>query len=710
MSGAAATSPLPGSLRGNRRLSQWLRFRADGLVEIFSGKVEIGQGILTALAQIAAEELDVSLGRVRMVPASTAASPDEAMTSGSLSVQESGTALRHACAEARAIYLSAAAARLGEPVESLTVDDGEIVSASGARTSYRALAAEDLLDRDVTAQVSPKPASAHRIVGKAIARLDLPAKIFGEPCFIQDLELPQMLHGRVLRPPSPDATLIDLDESQARRLPGVVAIVRDGSLVGVLAETEAGADAALNKLAAGATWRQAASLPDQASLATWLKAQDAEIGIVDSKSAPAIRAVVRTLKASYSRPYLAHGSIGPSCALAQLQESGLRVWTHSQGIFSLRKDLGMALSLAEGRIVVEHVQGAGCYGHNGADDVAFDAAWLARAAGGRPVRVQWSRADELAWAPFGPAMVIELEADLDSAGVIVAWRHTIWSNGHTSRPGGATTPALLGGWHLGKPFARLPAANPSAARGGGAERNSIPLYDFPAWQIVNHHVMAMPLRTSALRSLGAYANVFAIESFIDELAESVGADPVAFRLRYLNDPRARTVIERAAAKAGWDNRTKREGIGYGVGFARYKNVGAYCAVVAEIEAQAEIRVRRLVIAVDVGLVINPDGLANQIEGGAIQATSWTLKEAVRFDRTHVTSETWETYPILRCAETPAVAVEIVSRPDCPAVGAGEAAQGPTAAAIANAVFDSLGVRVRDLPLTAEHIQAAAAAS
>jgi CO/xanthine dehydrogenase Mo-binding subunit len=706
MSGAAAPSVLPGSLRGNRRLSQWLKFHADGFVEIFSGKVEIGQGILTALAQIAAEELDVSIAQLRMVPASTAMSPDEAITSGSLSVQDSGTALRQACTEARAIYLHAAAARLGEPVESLAVVDGEIVSASGARTSYWQLAEGSLLDRDATGQVAPKPASAHHIVGEAIARLDLPDKIFGRPCFIHDLELPQMLHGRVLRPPFPDATLIDLDESEVCALPGVVAVVRDGSFVGVLAESEAGAEAASQKLAAGATWTQGARLPDEASLATWLKAQHAEISIVDSKSAPATRPVARTLKASYTRPYLAHGSIGPSCALAQLKDSGLQVWTHSQGIFSLRKDLAPALGLAEDKIVIEHVQGAGCYGHNGADDVALDAAWLARAAGGRPVRVQWSRADELSWAPFGPAMVVEIEADLDARGAIVAWRHTVWSNGHTSRPGSVKAPALLGTWHLGKPFARLPAVNPPVARGGGAERNSIPLYEFPAWQIVNHHVMAMPLRTSALRSLGAYANVFAIESFIDELAATVGADPVAFRLRYLNDQRARTVIEHAAAKAGWADWKKREGIGRGIGFARYKNAGAYCAVVAEIEAEAEIRVRRLVIAVDVGLVINPDGLANQIEGSAIQATSWTLKEAVRFDRARVTSETWETYPILRCSETPAVVVEIVSRPDHPAAGAGEAAQGPTAAAIANAVFDALGVRVRDLPLTTKSVQAA----
>ena len=567
-SGEVAGSPLPGSLRVNRRLAQWLKFHVEGYVEVFSGKVEIGQGILTALAQIAAEELDVSLEQVRMVPASTAMSPDEAITSGSLSVQESGTALRHACAEARAIYLNAAAARLGAPIETLSVDGGRIVSATGGETSYWELVDDDLLDRDATGRVAPKPASAHRIVGAPIARLDLGDKVFGAPCFIHDLELPRMLHGRVLRPPSADATLLDLDEAKVRALPNVVTVVRDGSFVGVLAESEAGADAALKELAAGATWRQGASLPDEASMATWLMAQEAETSIVDSKAAATPRPVARTMNARYSRPYIAHGSIGPSCALAQEQETGLRVWTHSQGIFNLRRDLALALGLAENQVVVQHVQGAGCYGHNGADDVAFDAARLARAAGGRPVRVQWSRADELAWAPFGPAMAVEIEADLDDAGGIVNWRHTIWSNGHTSRPGRAKSPALLGAWHLGKPFERLPAINPPVAGGGGADRNSIPLYTFPAWQIVNHWIMAMPLRASALRSLGAYANVFAIESFIDEVAGTAGVDPVAFRLRYLDDPRARAVIECAARNAGWDRWEKREGAGHGIGFAR----------------------------------------------------------------------------------------------------------------------------------------------
>jgi CO/xanthine dehydrogenase Mo-binding subunit len=321
------------------------------------------------------------------------------------------------------------------------------------------------------------------------------------------------------------------------------------------------------------------------------------------------------------------------------------------------------------------------------------------------VRVVWTRADELAWAPFGPAMAVEVTADLDAAGEVLAWRHELWSNGHSSRPGRAATPTLLAASHLERPFERVLAINPPMPA-GGADRNAVPLYDFPARRIVNHRLLSMPLRASALRSLGDFANVFAIESFADELARAREEDPVAWRLRHLADPRARAVIEAAARRAGWSGWRPREARGHGIGCAKYKNLGAYCAVVAEIEAEREIRVRRLVVAVDVGLVVNPDGVANQIEGGAIQATSWTLKEAVRFDRTRVTSSTWEDYPILKFSEVPAVEVEIVSRPDLPSVGAGESAQGPTAAAIANAVCDALGVRVRDLPITPERIAAA----
>ncbi|HEX2114025.1 MAG TPA: molybdopterin cofactor-binding domain-containing protein [Alphaproteobacteria bacterium] len=703
--GAGGDRPrLPGSLHVNRRLSQWLRIRRAGYVEITSGKVELGQGILTALRQIAADELDVSLDRVRLVPASTAHSPDEGVTSGSLSVQESGTALRYACAEARAIYLAAAARKLGVSVETLRIEDGEIAGPGNLSTSYWELADDALLAREATGAVAPKPAGDRRLAGNAAARVDIPDKVFGRARFLHDLVLPEMLHGRVLRPPSIGATLESLDK-HAGRLPGVVAVVRDGSFVGVVAETEAVAKKAVERLRSVAVWRTCKSLPDAADIPSWLKAQPVETTVVASRSGAPLPAT-RTVRREYTKPFLAHASIGPSCAIAHWRGGGVHVRTHSQGVYNLQADLALALGAARERVTVEHVEGAGCYGHNGADDVALDAALLARAADGRPVRVQWSREDELGWAPFGPAMLVAIEADLDADGEVVAWRHQAWSNGHSIRPGRAKTPTLLAAAHLAKPFEQIAAINAPLAAGGGAERNAVPEYDFPSLHVVNHRVLTMPLRASALRSLGALANVFALEQMVDEIAAERGENPVAYRLRHLSDPRARAVIERAAVRAGWSGRKRVEGTGFGIAYARYKATGAYCAVVAEVEAEREIRVQRLVIAVDVGEVINPDGVANQIEGGAIQATSWTLKEAVQFDRERVTSDTWETYPILRFSEVPAVEIDIIARPDEKPLGAGEAAQGPVAAAIANAVNDALGIRIRDLPITPERIVAA----
>jgi CO/xanthine dehydrogenase Mo-binding subunit len=697
---------LPGSLQSNRRLSQWLNLRADGVVEVFSGKVEIGQGVLTAIAQIVADELDVDFARIRMIPASTATSPNEGVTSGSLSIEHSGLALRHACAEARAIHLEAAAQRLGVPAASLEVRDGTIVGPGNLSTSYWELAGEDLLDREATAKVAPKPAATRRLAGTPAPRLDIPDKVFGRPRFVHDLRLPGMLYGRVLRPSAPEARLTGLDETGARQVPGLVSVVRDGSFVGVVAETEEAADLAVTALGKGASWSAGVTLPDEADLRGWIKSQPVETTAISTREAAGTGTAARTFRREYSRPFVAHASMAPSCAVAQWSDESLHIWSHTQGIYNLRADLGLVFELAPERIVVEHLEGAGCYGQNGADDVALEAALLARAARGRPVSLTWSREDEMAWAPFGASQVIDLEADLDAGGEVIAWRHDVWGNGHVSRPGRAKTPTLRAAWQIAKAFPRPVATNPPLTGGGGSERNAIPLYDFPAWRITNHRLLAMPIRTSALRTLGAFANVFAIESFMDELAAERGEDPVAFRLRHLKDERARAVVERAAARAGWSTWVRREGSGHGIAFARYKGSGAYCAAVAEVESEADIRVRRLVLAVDVGEVVNPDGLANQIEGGAIQATSWVLKEAVRFDRTRITSDTWETYPILRFSEVPAVEVEIIARPEVKPSGAGEAAHGPVAGAIANAVFDAIGVRVRNLPIRRERIIAA----
>jgi CO/xanthine dehydrogenase Mo-binding subunit len=696
---------LPVSLAANPMLSSWIRFSPEGQVEVSPGKVEIGQGIVTALAQIAADELDVDIGRVRMVRASTAASPNEGVTSGSLSVQQSGRAIRQVCAEVRHIFLAAASDRLGVGIDALEVNDGTISGPGNVRTSYWELADEVPLERNATPGVAAKSSTQRRLAGNSVQRVDIPDKVFAQPRFIHDSALPRMLHGRVLRPELSAANLVELSVDGARAISGLLAIVRDGNFVGVVCETEDSAETALKALRKRAAWTPGEPLPDENRLAEWLKAQPVESTVIDERSASQPGETHRTVRQQYTRPYIAHASIAPSCAMAQWSGDRVHVWTHSQGVYLLRADLALVLKLPIENITVEHMEGAGCYGHNAADDVALDAVLLAKAAAGRPVRVQWSRADEMSHAPFGAAMAIEVEADLDAQNEIVGWRHSIWSNGHAARPGRAAQPALLAATELSDPFPRMISTNPPQANGGGGDRNSIPLYDFPSWHIESHRLTTMPVRTSALRTLGAQGNVFAIESFLDELANERGEDPVAFRLRHLSDPRAQDVIRSVAQRAKWKPE-KIFGIGYGLGFARYKNTGAYCAVVAEVEGAEDISVERLTIAVDVGEAVNPDGVINQIEGGAIQATSWVLKERVRFDRQRITSNSWTAYPILRFSEVPEVQVEVIQRPDSEPLGAGEAAHGPVTAAIANAVFDALGVRVRNLPITRDSLIAA----
>jgi CO/xanthine dehydrogenase Mo-binding subunit len=704
MSAPSPAPKLPVSLTANPRLSSWVKFTGEGHVAISPGKVEIGQGIVTALAQIAADELDVEIGRIEMIRATTAASPNEGVTSGSLSIQQSGRALRHACAEVRQRVLAAASERLGVDAALLGVDDGTISGPGNVRTSYWELAGDVSLDHDATAGIVAKSARTRAVAGRSTQRVDIPDKVFARPRFIHDQAWPGLVHGRVLRPDISGAKLTALDEVTAHAVPGLIAITRDGSFAGVVANSEAAAEAALKALRRGATWSPGEPLPDENDLASFLRSQPVETTVIDTRSSSAAKAT-RTLRRQYTRPYIAHASIAPSCAISQWDGDRVHVWTHSQGVYLLRADLAIVLKLPAENIVVEHMEGAGCYGHNAADDVALDAVLLAKAAGGHPVRVQWSRHDEMSHGPFGAAMAIEIEADLDAENEIIGWRHAIWSNGHAARPGRASQPALLAASEIANPYPRMISTNPPAANGGGGDRNSVPLYDFPAWTIMSHRLLTMPVRTSALRTLGAHGNVFAIESLLDEIAALRSEDPIAFRLRHLRDERAKDVIRAAARRAGW-RPERQSGIGHGVGFARYKNTGAYCAAIAEVEGTDDIRVRRLTLAVDVGEAINPDGVINQIEGGAIQATSWVLKERVRFDRMRVTSTSWIDYPILTFSEVPAVDVEIIQRPEIEPVGAGEAAHGPVTAAIANAVQDCLGVRVRDLPITRDKIIAA----
>jgi len=697
----AAEHGLPGDLGSAPMLDAWLAIDPAGMVTIFTGKVELGQGALTALAQIAAEELDLPLARVRMVSGDTSRTPDEGYTSGSQSVEYGGTAIRFACAEARQILLDQAAAGLGVPARLLATARGTVIAPDGRKLTYAKIAETNIFHRMATATVPPKPAAGHTIVGTPVPRLDIPAKVTGRESYVQDVRLPGMVFGRVVRPPAPGAVLTAVDAEGVRAMSGVLAVVRDGSFLGVVAQREEQAITAMEALRKGATWRLGAELPDPGKIHDWLRAQPGEAVVVGSKGSASPPGVAHRLEATFTKGYVAHASIGPSCAIAVMDKGELHVWSHTQGVYPLRRDLAQVLKLAPQAIHVAHREGSGCYGHNGADDAALDAALLARALPGRPVKVQWMRDDEFAWEPFGPAMVMQLSAGLSADGNIVDWHHEVWSTSHNSRPGQEGGVNLLAAWHLARPFRPAPPRGiPQPA--GGEDRNSVPLYTFPNQRIVKHLVREMPLRTSALRTLGGDGNVFALESFMDELAISAKADPVEFRLRHLTDPRARAVIELAAGKAGWRPGAGGDGRhGRGFGFAKYKNLCCYVACVADVTVDRQsgrIAVDRVVVAADAGQVINPKGLEMQIEGGVIQSASWTLREAVGFDRTRVTSRDWESYPILTFPEVPQVEVHLIDRPAEKPLGSGEASPGPAAAAIANAVGNALGRRVRSLPI------------
>ncbi len=715
----ARIAPSP-SLVANPRLSTWVSFPVRGYVTVRTGKVELGQGIITALTQIAAAGLSVAPARVRVAAASTQTAPDEGYTAGSLSVQHSGAALSEVCSRVRERCRTAAAAALGVSEADVSLADG-IFSAAGAAVSYWDLSTAALLDRDGDPSGSRDDVTTRRadtaVVGVALPRVDLPGKVTGAGCYLGDLVLPGLLHGRMVRPPSRGATLLEAPVAAVEGMDGVHRVIRQQNFLAVVAEREETALLAARALRAGARWREDDTLPDESAVAPFLTAAPAhtETLFEDGKH-QALGADTLRVSAVFSRPYLAHASIATSTGLAKADDGVLRVWSSSQGIFHLRAAVSAALHLDPSAVLVQHVESAGCYGHNGADDAAYDAAVLACAVPGRPVRVVWSREDELGWSPLAPAMQVRINAAYDPAapgttgtpGAVRDWRHEIWSNGHTSRPGGGVEPALLG-LALQRGGAVPPALDPPLARGGGSGRNSVAGYDVGRQVVCSHRLTTMPLRTSAMRALGAHLNVFAIESVLDELAEQSQRDPLEFRLSHLADARGRRVLEVAAERAGWGAPVVEPDVGRGIGYARYKGTGSYCAVVAEVEVTHEVRVRRLGVAVDVGRAINPDGVVNQIEGGAIQSLSWTLKERVRFDRRGVTSDTWETYPIMTFSEVPAVDVAIVASAEAP-LGAGEAATGPTAAAIGNALAAAVGVRVRELPLTAEAIIRAISAS
>ena len=703
-----AQERLPGALQGTPLLDAWLRIGADGAITVFTGKCELGQGIKTALLQVAAEQLCVEMKAITLVTSDTDRTPAEGYTAGSLSMQDSGTAIMHACAQARGILMARGAERHALPVTLLKAENGAIVAPDGKRFGYGELIGDDTLKVRAQPQSPLIPPAEHKVMGQSVPRVDIPAKVTGLQAYVHDLRLPGMVHGRVVRPPSYGATLTGVDVAAIETLPGVRKVVRDGNFLAVTADREFRAIKAMEALTAAARWDERDTMPEQAGLYAWLKQQPGRtIPIRDEKATPPA-AAVKTLEAEYLRPYQMHAAIGPSCGVALYKDDVLTVWSHAQGMFPLRQAVAQLLRLPETRVRCIHMEGSGCYGHNGADDAAVDAAYLAFNDPGTPVRVQWMRQQEHLWEPYGSAMAMGVRGTLDAQGRIVEWDYQVWTDTHSTRPGGAGS--TLAGIHIAAPFTP-PPPNPGAQPAGAGDRNIIPLYRVPSMRLLYQFRPHGAVRVSALRGLGAYANVFAIESFMDELAAAAGADPVEFRLRHLEEPRAAEVIRRTASAFGWpaDARLPK-GRGRGFAFSRYKNLGAYCAVAVELEVEHEtgrVRLLRAVSACDSGQAVNPDGIRNQIEGGIIQAASWTLHEQVNFDRRRVASRDWSRYPILRFGELfDTIQVEVIDRPGAPFLGTGEASQGPTGAAIANAIANATGKRLRELPLNPPRVKAA----
>lgn len=695
---------LPKSLADNPRLDQWLAFGRPDRVTVLTGKVELGQGILAALAQIAAEELDLRPDQVEVISGLTDRCPDEGFTAGSLSVTVGGGAVRLAAAEARALLLHAAGERLQADPARLSVDEGRILKdGQSTNLDYWSLAGSVDWSRQVSGEAPVKAPASYRVVGTSLPRPDFGTRLRGGG-FIHDISLPGMRHARILRQPFRGAVLAEFDPERLARRHPEVHLLRRADFVALVAASEHEAGRALATARDLAVWQEApGAWPGQEAPAPVRLSADGA-GRAGANGRPG-----RTFSARYARPMIAHGSIAPSCALAWFEDGRLRVWTHSQGVFALRAQIARVLDLDPAAVTVIHAEGAGCYGHNAADDAAMDAAIVARFMPGAPVRVQWTREDELALAPLGAAQEAGIEAVLDDAGRIAAWRMDVLSMPQVQRPGAAGQVNLTSAEALDRRFLPRRCVELPEAQGGAASRNALALYDFAQDATVTL-TTGSRIRTSSLRSLGAHLNVFAIESAMDELAELAGTDPLSFRLAHLSDERARAVLNEAVAMSGWrPDGPSGEGTGLGLAVARYKNRGAWLAAVAEVTAEEDVRLTRLWLAADVGLAINPDGVRNQIEGGAIQAASWTLKEQVPVEEDRVPPLDWERYTILRFPEIPEIETRLLAPAGTPPLGAGEAAQGPVAAAIGNAVARALGLRIRRLPITRDRIMEAAMA-
>jgi CO/xanthine dehydrogenase Mo-binding subunit len=683
-------------------VDSYLAIGRDGRITVYSGKVDLGTGLRTALTQIVAEELDVPLGQVTLIQGDTLLTPDQGPSFGSLSIQNGGAQLRQAAATARRALLERAAVKFKTDTSMLSIREGVIVGANG-----RELSLGDLLDgRMLSFKLDPnaplKSPADFKLVGKPVRRLDIPDKVTARFTFMQDLKRPGMLHGRVIRPSGLGATLVSYDESSIRGIPGIVKVVRIENFLGVVAKSEWSAIKAARQLSV--KWSAWSGLPEQSQLwkhvrSTKVLKDDVTSNRGDSQAA--LAAAPRKLAATYDFAIHTHGSIGPSCAVAEFEGGKLTCWTASQATHNLRKQLAAMLGVADESVRCIYVDGAGCYGRNGHEDAAGDAALLARAVG-RPVRVQWMRADEHGWDPKGPPTLLDMRAGLDAGGKISAWESELFI------PNGiAGFVALVGADHAG--LNSLGQLSP----GGVINDLAIP-YAIPNVKTTAHRLESTPFKPAWIRSPGRMQNSFANECFLDEVAAALGADPLELRLQYLHDARGEELLERLAKLSNWRQRPKpdRSGeivTGHGLAYIKYELVRTYVGVVAEVQVNTksgEVAAKRFYVTHDCGQIINPDGLRNQIEGNVVQTVSRVLKEEVKFDRSMVTSLDWGSYPIITFPEVPEVVMDLIDRPNEVPWGGGEPTAAVVPSAIANAVFDATGVRLRSVPFTPSKVKSA----
>ena len=681
------------------RVDGFLAIAADGRVTAYSGKVDLGTGVRTALTQIVAEELDVPMNHVTLVQGDTALTPDQGTTSGSFSIQNGGAQLRRAAATARREILRQASEQLGRDVSTLSIRDGVIIAGDGQQVPIGNVVQGMTLALEVDEHAREKAPADYAIVGKPVPRLDIPDKVNGRFTFMQDFKLPGMLHGRVVRPAGFGAKLVSYDERSVAQIPGIVKIVRIKDFLGVVAESEWSAIKAAQQLAV--TWSKWEGLPEQSKIwehvrATRVVRDDVTSHAGDSRAA--LAAAPRKISATYDFAIHTHGSIGPSCAVASFADGKLTCWTASQATHDLRKQLAATVALPDEDVRCIYVEGAGCYGRNGHEDAAADAALLARAVG-RPVRVQWMRADEHGWDPKGPPTLLDMQAGLDTDGNLTAWQSELFV------PDGAAGLVALTGSDLAG-LDSLGKLNP----GGVLNDLAIP-YVIPNVTTTAHRLESTPLRPAWIRSPGRLQNTFANESFLDEIAAATGSDPLDIRLKHIADPRGRALLERLARLSKWRARAKPDRnadtvTGHGLAYVKYELVRTYVGVVAEVNVNrktGQLAAKRFYVAHDCGQIINPDGLRNQIEGCIVQTVSRTLKEQVTFDRSMVTSLDWSSYPILTFPEIPQVVIDLIDRPEEVPWGGGEPTCAVVPSAIAGAVFEATGERLRSVPFTPDRV-------